>query len=88
MQKKQKRKFSRFYYDAEFDVLIIETTGAAHPVEALDAVYSPLFAEKLNIKGIVTVADSKLWLNRETLITTSTFIIYGTNPPCSFIVGE
>ncbi|AVK85122.1 cobalamin biosynthesis protein [Lysinibacillus sp. B2A1] len=53
--------------DSEFDVLIIETTGAAHPVEALDAVYSPLFAEKLNVKGIVTVADSKLWLNRETL---------------------
>ena len=50
--------------DNEFDVLIIETTGAAHPVEALDAVYSPLFAEKLNIKGIVTVADSKLWLDR------------------------
>lgn len=53
--------------DNEFDVLIIETTGAAHPVEALDAVYSPLFAEKLNVKGIVTVADSKLLLNRETL---------------------
>ncbi|MFE3573899.1 CobW family GTP-binding protein [Lysinibacillus sp. NPDC059133] len=53
--------------DSDFDVLIIETTGAAHPVEALDAVYSPLFAEKLNVKGIVTVADSKLWLNRETL---------------------
>jgi G3E family GTPase len=51
----------------EFDVLIIETTGAAHPVEALDAVYSPLFAEKLNIKGIVTVADSKLMLDRSTL---------------------
>lgn len=53
--------------DSEFDVLIIETTGAAHPVEALDAVYSPLFAEKLTIKGIVTVADSKLWLHRDTL---------------------
>lgn len=53
--------------DSDFDVLIIETTGAAHPVEALDAVYSPLFAEKLNVKGIVTVADSKLWLDRETL---------------------
>lgn len=53
--------------DAKFDVLIIETTGAAHPVEALDAVYSPLFAEQLNIKGIVTVADSKLWLEREKL---------------------
>ena len=53
--------------DNEFDVLIIETTGAAHPVEALDAVYSPLFAESLNIKGIVTVADSKLWLDRAML---------------------
>ena len=51
----------------EFDVLIIETTGAAHPVEALDAVYSPLFAEQLNIKGIITVADSKLWLDRMSL---------------------
>ncbi|BDH61577.1 cobalamin biosynthesis protein [Lysinibacillus sp. PLM2] len=51
----------------DFDVLIIETTGAAHPVEALDAVYSPLFADQLNIKGIVTVADSKLWLERESL---------------------
>ncbi len=53
--------------DSEFDVLIIETTGAAHPVEALDAVYSPLLAEQLHVKGIVTVADSKLWLNRGTL---------------------
>ena len=52
---------------ADFDVLIIETTGAAHPVEALDAVYSPLFAEQLNVKGIVTVADSNLWLHRTTL---------------------
>lgn len=53
--------------ESEFDVLLIETTGAAHPVEALDAVYSPLFADQLNIKGIVTVADSHLWLNRQTL---------------------
>jgi G3E family GTPase len=52
---------------ADFDALIIETTGAAHPVEALDAVYSPFFAEQLNIKGIVTVADSNLWMNRQTL---------------------
>lgn len=50
-----------------FDVLIVETTGAAHPVEALDAIYSPLFAKELNVKGIVTVVDSKLWLDRHTL---------------------
>jgi G3E family GTPase len=50
-----------------FDILLIETTGAAHPVEALDAVYSPIFAKDLNIKGIITVVDSKLWLDRHQL---------------------
>ncbi|MET0786042.1 MAG: GTP-binding protein, partial [Paenisporosarcina sp.] len=50
-----------------FDVLLIETTGAAHPVEALDAVYSPLFAKELDVKGIVTVVDSKRWLDRHLL---------------------
>ncbi|MCG7345248.1 GTP-binding protein [Sporosarcina sp. ACRSL] len=49
----------------DIDVILIETTGAAHPVEALDAVYSPLFAERLKIKGIVTVADARRWLERD-----------------------
>lgn len=53
--------------EEEFDLLLIETTGAAHPVEALDAIFSPLFAERLNFKGIITVADSKRWLDREQL---------------------
>ncbi|MFJ8064952.1 CobW family GTP-binding protein [Psychrobacillus sp. NPDC096426] len=51
--------------DEDFDVLLIETTGAAHPVEAMDAVLSPLFASKLNMKGIITVADCKRWLDRD-----------------------
>lgn len=51
----------------DFDVLLIETTGAAHPVEALDAVFSPIFAKELNIKGIITVADCKRWLERDKL---------------------
>ena len=51
----------------DIDVILIETTGAAHPVEALDAVYSPLFADRLNVKGIITVVDSKLWLDRDKL---------------------
>ncbi|MCM3637566.1 GTP-binding protein [Sporosarcina luteola] len=49
----------------DIDVILIETTGAAHPVEALDSVYSPLFAERLQIRGIVTVADAKRWLERD-----------------------
>lgn len=64
---KTEAQIQSLLHDQEFDVLIIETTGAAHPVEALDAVYSPLFADQLNIKGIVTVADSRLWLDRTTL---------------------
>ncbi len=51
----------------DIDVILIETTGAAHPVEALDAIYSPLFADRLNIKGIITVADSRRWLERDKL---------------------
>lgn len=49
------------------DVILIETTGAAHPVEALDAVMSPLYADRLRFKGIVSVADGKLWLEKESL---------------------
>ncbi len=64
---KTEAQIQSLLHGADFDVLIIETTGAAHPVEALDAVYSPLFAEQLNVKGIVTVADSKLWLERSSL---------------------
>ncbi|MFS0576368.1 GTP-binding protein [Sporosarcina sp. 179-K 3D1 HS] len=51
----------------DIDVILIETTGAAHPVEALDAVYSPLFAERIQIKGIVTVVDSRRWIDRNQL---------------------
>lgn len=51
----------------DIDVILIETTGAAHPVESLDAVYSPLFADRLQVKGIITMVDSKLWLNRNQL---------------------
>ncbi|OIK14553.1 cobalamin biosynthesis protein [Bacillus sp. MUM 116] len=49
------------------DVIYIETTGAAHPVEVLDAILSPLFADALNIKGIVTTVDGLRWLNRKSL---------------------
>src|SRR5574342_904076 len=34
------------------DVIYIETTGAAHPVEVLDAILSPYFADRFNIKGV------------------------------------
>ncbi|MEI2357960.1 CobW family GTP-binding protein [Mesobacillus zeae] len=46
------------------DAIYIETTGAAHPVEVLDAVLSPLFADLIEMKGIVTTVDGTLWKER------------------------
>lgn len=49
------------------DVIYIETTGAAHPVEVLDAILSPLFADQLNVKGIITTVDGTRWKDRKSL---------------------
>ncbi|WP_066299543.1 CobW family GTP-binding protein [Bacillus sp. FJAT-29937] len=49
------------------EVIYIEATGAAHPVEVLDAVLSPLFADKIHVKGIISVVDGMRWLNRKIL---------------------
>ena len=45
------------------DAIYIEATGAAHPVEVLDAVLSPLFADRIEVKGIISVVDGKRWLD-------------------------
>jgi G3E family GTPase len=49
------------------NVIYIETTGAAHPIEVLDAILSPLFADRLAIKGIITTVDGLRWLDRKSL---------------------
>jgi G3E family GTPase len=49
------------------DVIYVETTGAAHPVEVVDAMLSPLFADKLMIKGILTTVDGTRWMDRKHL---------------------
>ncbi|MDR4948267.1 CobW family GTP-binding protein [Neobacillus cucumis] len=49
------------------DVIYIETTGAAHPVEVLDSILSPLFADQLLIKGILTTVDGLRWRDRKEL---------------------
>lgn len=49
------------------DSIYIEATGAAHPVEVLDAVLSPLFADRIEVKGIIAVVDGKRWLERSSL---------------------
>ncbi|MGN7177878.1 cobalamin biosynthesis protein [Paenibacillus sp. FSL R5-0490] len=49
------------------EAIYIETTGAAHPIEVLDSILSPLFADRMQVKGIISVVDSPRWLNRNVL---------------------
>lgn len=49
------------------DVIYIETTGAAHPVEVLDSVLSPYLADQFVIKGVITIIDGARWLSRHSL---------------------
>jgi G3E family GTPase len=49
------------------EVIYIETTGAAHPVEVVDVILSPYFANQLNIKGVITTVDGARWLSRQNL---------------------
>jgi G3E family GTPase len=51
----------------DLDVIYIETTGAAHPVEVLDGIMSPIFADRLDYKGIITVVDLLRWKDRNLL---------------------
>jgi G3E family GTPase len=67
IQDKLESQLQGLLFDHDLDAIYIETTGAAHPVEVLDAVLSPLFADKLAIKGIITTVDGRQWLNRPTL---------------------
>lgn len=64
---KTEAQIQQILYQEEFDVLLIETTGAAHPVASLDVILSPLFADQFDLKGILTVIDAKRFLQRDTL---------------------
>jgi G3E family GTPase len=51
----------------ELDVIYIEATGVAHPVEVLDACLSPLLADKIRIQAIITLLDATCWMDRHKL---------------------
>jgi G3E family GTPase len=55
------------YKEHRPDVIYIETTGAAHPMEVLDACTSPVIAMQINLKGIITLVDCARWMERNRL---------------------
>ncbi|WP_054636596.1 GTP-binding protein [Thalassobacillus sp. C254] len=45
----------------KLDAIYIEATGAAHPIEIIDACTHPLLAGKVEIKSVLTLVDVKQW---------------------------
>lgn len=67
IQDKLEAQLQGLLVESNPDVIYIEATGAAHPVEVLDAVVSPIFADSIQFKGIITTVDGKQFLNRKIL---------------------
>lgn len=67
IQDKLEVQMQALLMENELDAIYIETTGAAHPVAVLDGILSPLIAEKLDYKGIITVVDLLRWRDRDQL---------------------
>lgn len=55
------------YQQERPDVIYIETTGVAHPIEVLDACLSPILSPYVEVKSTIVVVDAMRWLNRHTL---------------------
>lgn len=67
IQEKLEAQLQELLFGEPFDSLLIETTGAAHPVEVIDSILSPLFADRFDMRGVVTVVDGTRFLERSTL---------------------
>ncbi|MGM7684410.1 CobW family GTP-binding protein [Cytobacillus sp. Hm23] len=67
MQGQLEAQLQELLLTQNIDVIYIETTGVAHPIEVVDACMSPIFADKLAIQGIITIVDSKRWFDRDKL---------------------
>ncbi|KIL47977.1 CobW family GTP-binding protein [Jeotgalibacillus campisalis] len=64
IQDKLESQLQELLFNETFDSILIETTGAAHPVQVIDAVMSPLFASEFEFKGIITVVDALQWTKK------------------------
>ena len=64
IQDKLEAQLQSLLIDHSPEAIYIETTGAAHPVEVIDAVLSPYFADKMEMRGIITTIDATLWQSR------------------------
>ncbi|WP_069363849.1 CobW family GTP-binding protein [Salisediminibacterium beveridgei] len=59
-------KLNELIYEHELDVIYIETSGVAHPVDVLETCLTPLLAEKVRIRSLVAMLDALTWSERHT----------------------
>ncbi|WP_078380306.1 CobW family GTP-binding protein [Sutcliffiella halmapala] len=67
IQEKLESTMQGLLMNQELDAIYIETTGAAHPIEVLDTVLSPIFANQLTTVKIITLLDVLRWKERDSL---------------------
>lgn len=67
IQEKLESTMQGLLMNQELDAIYIETTGAAHPIEVLDTVLSPIFANQLSTAKIITLLDVMRWKQRDSL---------------------
>lgn len=67
IQDKLEAQIQSLLLEEQPDVIYLETTGAAHPVETMDGILSPYFVDKLHLRGIITVINGEQWLVRSQL---------------------
>lgn len=67
IQEKLESTMQGLLMDKDLDAIYIETTGAAHPVEVLDTVLSPIFADRFSGARIITLLDVLRWKDRASL---------------------
>lgn len=65
LQDQFESQLQQLLFDHSLDVIYVETTGAAHPMEVFDACMSPLFAEKIIVKGVISIVDLYQWKHRK-----------------------
>ncbi|MBY6036556.1 GTP-binding protein [Fictibacillus nanhaiensis] len=70
----------------ELDTLIIEATGAAHPIDVLDACLSPYLLDDLYVSGIISVMDAPRWLDRNTMSVQAKMLILEQIKHADFII--
>ncbi|MFC0471963.1 CobW family GTP-binding protein [Halalkalibacter kiskunsagensis] len=59
----------------DLDVIYIEATGAAHPLEVVDACTHPTLASRVTIKAVITVVNAKQWYENKMSIKLNKLLI-------------